>query len=208
MRLKSQRIFADKNQHFPTLVQARCQNSVTGGAEINFGGEREVYFVWIQKGHGGTRNLSLSGSKEQGVVRKFKGIFRLKSEIQVAQVTSKKKGLHWNFKEFSGRNQKFKWFFRLKTSDLQKKKVFTEISRDFLAEIEVSSGFSNFKSIKNTNLGLDLRSKAPNLLISSGHSPRLGEHNFRLGGHKQSVEGARPRYAPPWRRVCAGFVFE
>ena len=61
------------------LQQARRQDSVTGGAEIKFGGAREVYFVWIRKGHGGTRNLSLSGSKEQGVVRKFKGIFRPKT---------------------------------------------------------------------------------------------------------------------------------
>ena len=37
---------------------------------------------------------------------------------------------------------------------------------------------------------------APILLISSGHSPRLGGHCFRLGGHKQSFGGARPRYAP------------
>ena len=33
--------------------------------------------------------------------------------------------------------------------------------------------------------------EAPSLLISSGHSPRLGGHNFRLGEHKQSVGGAQ-----------------
>ena len=45
---------------------------------------------------------------------------------------------------------------------------------------------------------------APSLLISSGHSPRLwGGHNIHLGGHKQSIEGARPRNAHPWRRACA-----
>ena len=137
------------------------------GAEINFGGEREVYFVWIRNGHGGTRNLSLSGSKEQGVVRKLKGIFRPK------------------------------------TGDLQKKKVFTEISRDFPAEIGISSGFSNFKFTKNTNLGLDLRSKAPNLLISSGHSPRLGGTIFVWGAQAVSWGGTAP-VAPPWRRVCIG----
>ena len=39
---------------------------------------------------------------------------------------------------------------------------------------------------------------APSLLISSGHSPRLGgaQFNFRLGGHKQSFGGAQPRNAP------------
>ena len=41
--------------------------------------------------------------------------------------------------------------------------------------------------------------EALSLLISSGHSPRLGGNNFRLGGHKQSVGGTRPRYAPQWR---------
>ena len=37
---------------------------------------------------------------------------------------------------------------------------------------------------------------APSLLISAGHSPRLRMHNFRLGRHKQSFGGARPRNAP------------
>ena len=53
-----------------------------GGAEINFGKAREVYFVGIREGHGGTRNLSQSGSNEQGEEQRFKGIFRPKSEIQ------------------------------------------------------------------------------------------------------------------------------
>ena len=35
---------------------------------------------------------------------------------------------------------------------------------------------------------------APILLISLGHSPRLG-------GGTIFVWGAQPRYAPPWRRV-------
>ena len=68
-----------------------------------------------------------------------------------------------------------------KTGDLQKKKRSSSQKRH-----------KNLcKSTKNTNLGLDLRSKAPSLLISSGHSLRLGGHNFRLGGNKQSVGGAR-----------------
>ena len=77
--------------------------------------------------------------------------------------------------------EKSKGFFGRKQVT-SKKNVFTKISRDFLAEIGISSGFCNFKSTKNTNFGLDLRSKAPNLLISSRHSPRLGGHNFCLGG--------------------------
>ena len=38
--------------------------------------------MWIREGHGGTRNLSQSGSNKQGEDQKFRGIFRLKSEIQ------------------------------------------------------------------------------------------------------------------------------
>ena len=75
-----------------------------------------------------------------------------------------------------------------------------KIQRDFPAEIGISNAFSNFKSTKNTNLGLDLRFKAPNLLISSGHSPCLGGLIFVWGAQAVSW-GARPRYAPPWRRV-------
>ena len=47
---------------------------------------------------------------------------------------------------------------------------------------------------------------APSLLISLGHSPRLGGHNFRLGGAQAVIWGAQPRYAPPWRQVCLYLV--
>ena len=57
----------------------------------------------------------------------------------------KKKGLCRNPKTFSGRNRKFKRFFRPETGDLQKKKNFDEIQRLFLAEIENLSGFSGQK---------------------------------------------------------------
>ena len=43
---------------------------------------------------------------------------------------------------------------------------------------------------------------APNLLISLGHSPRLGKAQFSFGGAQAVIwGGARPRNAPPWRRV-------
>ena len=73
---------ATATEKVAALVQARRQNSVTGGAEINFGGARAVYFVRIREGHGGTRNLSQSGSIEQGEKQRIKGIFRPKSQIQ------------------------------------------------------------------------------------------------------------------------------
>ena len=134
-------------------------------------------------------------------------------------------------KEFSGRNRKFKRFFRPKTGDLQKKRsslklqgIFrpkSQIQAVFPAEIANSSGFSGRKQVISKKKGLHSKNvtksgvspqktliwtsicapEAPSLLISSGHSPRLGGHNFRLRGHKQSVGGARSRYAPPWRRV-------
>ena len=50
-------------------------------------------------------------------------------------------------KGFSCRNRKFKQFFRPKAGDLQKKKVFTEIARDFTAEIGNSSSFSGQKQV-------------------------------------------------------------
>ena len=42
---------------------------------------------------------------------------------------------------------------------------------------------------------------APSLLISPGHSPRMGGHNFRLGGTSSHLVGTAP-VCPPWRRVC------
>ena len=49
---------------------------------------------------------------------------------------------------------------------------------------------------------------APSLLISSGHSPRLGGHNFCLGGGgaQAVIWGVRPRYAPLWRRACLNVI--
>ena len=65
-------LFLNFERNNELRIQARRQDSVTGGAEINFGGAREVYFCEFQRGTGA-----------QDVVRKFKGIFRPKSEIQV-----------------------------------------------------------------------------------------------------------------------------
>ena len=70
------------------------------------------------------------------------GLRRVFSENQVI---SKQKGLRRNPKAFSGRNQKFKRFFRPKTGDLQKKKVFAEIRRLFLAEIRNLNSFCGQK---------------------------------------------------------------
>ena len=96
----------------------------------------------------------------------------------------------------------------------------------FPAEIGISSGFSGrkqviskkkrsssqkrhklrCKSTKNTNLDLDLRFRSPEPDNSFGAQSSLGGAQFSFGGHKQSVGGSRPRYAPPWRRVCQGIT--
>ena len=50
-------------------TQARRQNSVTGGAEINFGGHEKFIYV-NSRGHGGTRGLLECGSNEKGKDKK------------------------------------------------------------------------------------------------------------------------------------------
>ena len=69
---------------------------MTGEAEINFGGAREVYLCEFKRG---------TGARE---------IYP--SLDQMNKVKSK------DSKGFSGRNREFKRFFRPKTGDLQKKK--------------------------------------------------------------------------------------
>ena len=68
---------------FARSQQARRQDSMTGGGGINkfWGGTRSLFCV-NSRGHGGTRNLSQSGSNKQGEEQKVKEIFRSKSEIQ------------------------------------------------------------------------------------------------------------------------------
>ena len=63
-------------------IQARRQDSVTGEAEINFGGAREVYLCEFERGARGTRNLLQSGSNEQGENQTFRGICRPTKETQ------------------------------------------------------------------------------------------------------------------------------
>ena len=154
-------------------------------------------------------------------MRKFKGIFRpktgdLRKKKVFTEISRDFLAEIGNSSGFSGRNQvtsKKKVFteisrdfpaeignssvFSGRKQVTSKKKVFTEISRDFPAEIGISSGFSRFKFTKNTNLGLDLRSKAPNLLISSRYSPRLGGHNFRLGRAQAVSWGGTAPVCPP-----------
>ena len=95
-------------------------------------------------------------------------------------------------KRFSGRNRKFKRFFRPNTGDLQKKRSSSQKRHEIRCQ-----------STKNTNLGLDLHSSSPEPVNFFGAQSSLGGHNFRLGDHKQSFGGARPSMPPPppWRCV-------
>ena len=60
---------------FARSQQARRQDSVTGGHE-------KFILCEFERGTGGTRNLSQSGSNKQGEEQNVKGIFRPKSKIQ------------------------------------------------------------------------------------------------------------------------------
>ena len=133
-------------------------------------------------------------------------------------------------KRFSGQNREFKRFFRPKTGDLQKKKVFIEIVRDFPAQIGNSSGFSGRKQViskkkkrsssqkcheircqftkstnitlANTNLGLDLHSNSPEPVIFFEAQSSLGGAQFSFGGAQAVIWGGTVPVCPPWRRVC------
>ena len=126
-----------------------------------------------------------------------------------------------NSEGFSGRNQKFKRFFRPKTGDLQKKGLhgnsgeFSGRNPEFQTVFPAENGGSpkkeglHPKNVMKSGASPQKLQKyrwqtpiwasicspvAPSLLISLGHSPRLGGHNFHFGG-------ARPQNAAPWR--CA-----
>ena len=95
---------------------------MTGVAEINFGGAREVYLGEFEKG---TEAREIYPSLDQ------------MNKVRIK-----------DSKGFCGRNREFKQFFRPKTDDFKKKKnVFTEIVRDFAAEIGNLSDFSRRKQV-------------------------------------------------------------
>ena len=199
-----------------TAFQARHQDSVTGGgggADINFEGAREVYLCEFERG---------TGARE--IYPSLDQMNKLKNK---------------DSEGFSGWNQKLKRFLWPKTViSPPQKKVFTEIVRNFPAEIGNSNGFSGRKQViskkkkkkrksssqkcheircqstkitkilmANTNLGLDLHSRSPDLVDFFGAQSSLGGRGtiFVWGGTSSHLGGARPRNAPPWRRVCRVF---
>ena len=158
-------------------AQARHQDSVTGGAEINFGGARAVFFCEFERG---------TGARE---------IYP--SLDQVNKVRSK------DSKGFSGRKQVISKKKKKKRPSLKLQGIFrpkSQIQAVFPASPKKSSSSqkrqeTRCQSTKNTNLGLDLHFSSPDLVNFFGAQSSLGGAQFSFGG-------ARPRYAPPWRRVC------
>ena len=161
---------------YPTLYQ---RNKVRSKNCKGFSGRNRKLkrFFRTKTGDLQKKGLHCNFKGFSGRYRKFKRFFRPKTG------DLRKKGLHCNFKGFSGRYRKFKRFFRPKTGDLRKKGLHPKNV--------TKSGVSPQKTLIWASI---CAPEAPSLLISSGHSPRLG-------GHKQPFGGARPRYAPPWRRV-------
>ena len=144
---------------FARSQQARRQDSVTGGAEINFGGHEKFILCEFERG---------TGARE---------IYP--SLDQINKVRSK------TSKGFSGRNRKFKRFFRPKS----------EIQAVFPAKNTCSPKKKKKKGLHSKNVTksgvspqktliwiLIFAPEATSLLISSGHSPRLGGTIFVWGG--------------------------
>ena len=93
---------------------------MTVEAEINFGGHEKFIFSEFERGTGALEIYSCLDQANKVWCENSKG--------------------------FSGQNRNLKWFFRPKTGDL-KKKVFTEISRNFPAKIGISRSFSGRKLV-------------------------------------------------------------
>ena len=150
---------------------------MTGGSEINFGGHENFILCEFERGKG-------AGEIYPGLV-------------QIKMVRSK------DSKGFSGRKRKFKRYFRPKTGDLQKKKSSLILRGIFWPQSEKKRSSSQKRheircqSTKNTIWAWICTPVAPSLLISSGHSHRLGGRNFRLGGAQAVIWGGTAPVCPP-----------
>ena len=200
------------------LGQARRQDSVTGGGRNKYWGGTRSLFCVNSRGARGRENFIPVWIKWTRWGAKSR-IFRPKSEIQAVFLAKNR----WSPKKkrsslkLQGIFRPKSEIFRPKTGDLQKKKVFTEIAREFPAEIGNSSGFSGQKQVlskqkrsssqkrykiwcqstKNTNLDLDLRYRSPEPVTFFGAQSSLGRGTCTQLGGAAAV-------CPPWSRVGAG----
>ena len=172
-------------------MQARHQDSVTGGAEINFGGHEKFIYV-NSRGRGGTRSLFECGSNEKGEDQKKEGLqYKNFHKFWLPSQNSCK-----FFTNFEVKTKKKKGSSSLKFYEIRCKS--TKITKKQFLLV-------NFRAV-NTNLGvlgLDLHSSSPGPVNFFGAQSSLGGgHNFRLGGHKQSFGGGMaPECPSPWRRA-------
>ena len=104
-------------------------------------------------------------------------------------IFEKKKGLRRNPKAFSGRNHKFKRFFRPKTGDLQKQKekVLPKSEGFFWPKSQIQTVFP----AKNSNFFLPKKYRG-------------GQEINRGGGGERKSGGAMP---PRWRCACHNDCF-
>ena len=163
-----------------SLEQARRQDSVTGGGRNKFWGGTRSLFVWIQEGHGSTRNLFQCGSNEQR--------------------ENHKKGLQFkNFHKFWLSSQNSCDFSRI-LKWRPKKKVFVQKFFEIRCE---STKITKIRAVNTHSgvLGLDLLSNSLELVNVVGAQFSLGGTIFVRGAQAVIWGGALPRNAPPWRRA-------
>ena len=174
------------NSTFITSKQARRQDRVTGGgAGINFGGAREVSLCEFERG---------TGSRE---------IYS--SVDQPKKVKTKKKVFGSKISTNSGCHLKILAIFHEFLSEDQKKGL---RPKSFIKSGVNPQKITKIRAV-NTNLECQASictPKAPSLLISSGHSPRLGGRIFVWGAQALIWGGTAPE-CPPLRRACVKDFF-
>ena len=196
-----------------TAFQARHQDSVTRGADINFEGH-EKFICVNSRGARGNEKFIPVWIKWTRWRTKIQRDFP--AEIRNSNVFSgrkqvipppPKKGLHWNCKGFSGRNRESKRFFRPKTSDIKKKekkkKVF--IPKMSWNPVSVHKNYENTDDKYQFRPRFALQKPRPCWFLWGAVLAWGRGTIFVWGGTSSHLGGARPRNAPPWRRVCRVF---
>ena len=99
----------------------------------------------------------------------------------------------------------FKRFFRPKTDDLQKKKVFAEIRRLFLSEIENLRGFSDRKQVIFAEIRRLFRAGIENLSGFSGQKQVISKKKKDIGRNRKAFSGRHRKFKPFFRPKTGDF---
>ena len=158
----------------PHLLSHLVSSHRRPGARIAWLGGRYKF----GKGHEKVINVNSGGARE---------IYS--SVDQTNKVKTKKKIFSSKISTNSGYRLKILAMFHEFLSEDQKQKVF--VPKVLWKPVQVHKNNKNTGGKHQFSASI-CTPVAPSLLISSGHSPRLGRHNFRLGGHKQSFGGHGP----------------